>query len=189
MSSKKILIIDDEPDVVTYLSAVLEANGYESFATGNIKTAMEQVKDIHPDLICLDIVMPQETGISFYTRLRQDKELKTIPVIIISGIVELSKSDMEAIKFVIDEFGKLVGDYYKLARLTHAYPEWNKYETYLQKNPDKRKRMNYADFLDNTDPKNKELRKYKFKDPFPPISNDDKAQLLEEITELNLAIA
>ena len=93
MSSKKILIIDDEPDVVTYLSAVLEANGYKSYATGNIKTAMEQVKEIHPDLICLDIVMPEETGISFYTRLRQDKELKTIPVIIISGIVELEKFD------------------------------------------------------------------------------------------------
>ena len=91
MSSKKILIIDDEPDVVTYLSAVLEANGYKSYATGDIKTAMEQVKDIHPDLICLDIVMPEETGISFYTRLRQDNESKTTPVIIISGIVESEK--------------------------------------------------------------------------------------------------
>ncbi|RKY94235.1 MAG: response regulator [Ignavibacteriae bacterium] len=93
MSSKKILIIDDEPDVVTYLSAVLEANGYKSYATSNIKTAMEQVEDIRPDLICLDIVMPQETGISFYTRLRQDKEFKNIPVILISGIVELEKFD------------------------------------------------------------------------------------------------
>jgi len=93
MSSKKILIIDDEPDVVTYLSAVLEANGYKSYATGDIKTAMEQVKDIHPDLICLDIVMPEETGISFYTRLRQDNESKTTPVIIISGIVESEKFD------------------------------------------------------------------------------------------------
>lgn len=93
MSSKKILIIDDEPDVVTYLSAVLEANGYKSYSTNDIKTAMEQVNEIHPDLICLDIVMPEETGISFYTRLRQDMELKTIPVIIISGIVELEKFD------------------------------------------------------------------------------------------------
>ena len=93
MSLKKILIIDDEPDVVTYLSAVLEANGYKSYATSNIKTAMEQVEDIRPDLICLDIVMPQETGISFYTRLRQDKEFKNIPVILISGIVELEKFD------------------------------------------------------------------------------------------------
>ena len=93
MSSKKILIIDDEPDVVTYLSAVLEANGYKSYATGDIKTAMEQVKDIHPDLICLDIVMPEETGISFYTRLRRENESKTTPVIIISGIVESEKFD------------------------------------------------------------------------------------------------
>ena len=93
MISKKILIIDDEPDVVAYLSAVLEANGYKSYATGDIKTAMEQVKDIHPDLICLDIVMPEETGISFYTRLRQDNESKTTPVIIISGIVESEKFD------------------------------------------------------------------------------------------------
>ena len=98
MSSKKILIIDDEPDVVTYLSAVLEANGYKSYATSNIKTAMEQVEDIRPDLICLDIVMPQETGISFYTRLRQDKEFKNIPVILISGIVELEKFDFRTYK-------------------------------------------------------------------------------------------
>ncbi len=96
MSSKKILIIDDEPDVVTYLSAVLEANGYKPYATGDIKTAMEQVKEIVPDLICLDIVMPEETGISFYSRLRQDEELKTIPVIIISGIVELEKFDFHS---------------------------------------------------------------------------------------------
>jgi CheY-like chemotaxis protein len=93
MASKKILIIDDEPDVVTYLSAVLEANGFKSFTLSNIKSAMEHVKSIHPDLICLDIVMPQETGISFYTRLRQEKEFKAIPVIIISGIVELEKFD------------------------------------------------------------------------------------------------
>jgi CheY-like chemotaxis protein len=96
MCSKKILIIDDEPDVVTYLSAVLEANGYKPYATGDIKTAMEEVKEIVPDLICLDIVMPEETGISFYSRLRQDEELKTIPVIIISGIVELEKFDFHS---------------------------------------------------------------------------------------------
>jgi CheY-like chemotaxis protein len=96
MMKKKILIIDDEPDVVTYLSAVLEANGYESYATGDIKTAMEQVKDIHPDLICLDIVMPEETGISFYTRLREDNEFKTTPVIIISGIVESERFDFRS---------------------------------------------------------------------------------------------
>ena len=91
MSLKKILIVDDEPDVVAYLTAVLESNGYKSYPAINIKVAAQLVKEIHPDLICLDIVMPNETGISFYIKLQQDKKLKNIPVIIISGIIESEK--------------------------------------------------------------------------------------------------
>jgi CheY-like chemotaxis protein len=91
MSSKKILIIDDEPDVVAYLKVVLESNGYEFYSADNIKSAESLVKDIRPDLICLDIVMPKETGISFYIKLRREKVFKKLPVIIISGIVEKEK--------------------------------------------------------------------------------------------------
>ena len=91
MSLKKILIVDDEPDVVTYLTTVLKSNGYESYSAANIKSAMQLTKEIHPDLICLDIVMPNETGISFYIKLQQDKKMKNIPVILISGIIESEK--------------------------------------------------------------------------------------------------
>ncbi len=91
MQKKRILIIDDEPDVITYLTAVLEANGYDSFAVSEIKNAMDKVREIRPNLICLDIVMPGETGISFYSRLRQEKIFDSIPVIIISGMVETEK--------------------------------------------------------------------------------------------------
>ena len=52
---------------------------------------MQLTKEIHPDLICLDIVMPNETGISFYIKLQQDKKMKNIPVILISGIIESEK--------------------------------------------------------------------------------------------------
>jgi CheY-like chemotaxis protein len=91
MSSKKILIIDDEPDVVAYLKVILESNGYEFYSADNIKTAEKLVKEIQPGLICLDIVMPKETGISFYIKIRRDKNLKNIPVMMISGIVEKEK--------------------------------------------------------------------------------------------------
>ena len=91
MASKKILIIDDEPDVVAYLKVVIESNGYEFYSADNIKSAEKLVKEIKPDLICLDIVMPKETGISFYIKIRRDKYLKNIPVIIISGIIEKEK--------------------------------------------------------------------------------------------------
>jgi DNA-binding response OmpR family regulator len=98
---KRILIIDDEPDVITYLTAVLKANGYETFAISDIKMAMDSVKEVHPDLICLDIVMPHETGISFYSKLREDKSLSKIPVIIISGVVDTGKFDFHS--YVADD--------------------------------------------------------------------------------------
>jgi len=51
------------------------------------------VKEIKPDLICLDIMMPNETGISFYLKLRRDNEFINVPVILISGAVEYEKFD------------------------------------------------------------------------------------------------
>jgi len=92
----KILIIDDEPDVITYLKMVLKAHDFLSFAVDNAASAMDRVKEVKPDLICLDIMMPKETGISFYTRLRKNKTFSYIPVIIVSGVVQSSKFDFRS---------------------------------------------------------------------------------------------
>ena len=101
MKPKKILIIDDEPDVITYLTTVLEAHGFITNALSNVRVAMLKVKEFTPDLICLDIMMPQETGISFYVKLKKDKNYSKIPVIIISGVVESEKFDFRL--FVSDK--------------------------------------------------------------------------------------
>ena len=101
MLSTKILIIDDEPDVNTYLEAVLKSNGYETYSISNVESAMDKVKEIHPKLICLDIMMPRETGISFYSKLRKDKDFCKTPVIIISGVVESEKFNIYS--FVSDK--------------------------------------------------------------------------------------
>ncbi len=93
---KKILIVDDEPDVVAYLTAVLETNGYKTYTASDIKTALQMLQKIHPALVCLDIVMPNETGISFYIKLKQEKDLRHIPVIIISGMIESGKFDFRS---------------------------------------------------------------------------------------------
>ncbi len=96
MQPKKILIVDDEPDVVEYLSVILETNGYKAYSASDIRTAESLVNKIIPDLICLDIVMPNETGISFYIKLQQEDIFKNIPVIIISGIVESEEFDFRS---------------------------------------------------------------------------------------------
>jgi len=93
---KKILIVDDEPDVVAYLTAVLETNGYKTYTASDIKTALQMLQKIHPALVCLDIVMPNETGISFYIKLKHEKDLRHIPVIIISGMIESGKFDFRS---------------------------------------------------------------------------------------------
>jgi DNA-binding response OmpR family regulator len=101
MSKKKILIIDDEPDVNIYLETVLKSNGYETYSINDVTNAMDKVREIKPKLICLDIMMPKETGISFYSKLRKDKDFRKTPVIIISGVVESEKFDIHS--FVSDK--------------------------------------------------------------------------------------
>ena len=84
--SKKILVVDDEPDVVTYLSTVLKDAGYDTLEASNGEEAMENVLKDHPDLITLDITMPEMTGVKTYRALKESAKLKTIPVIIVTGV-------------------------------------------------------------------------------------------------------
>lgn len=83
---KKILVIDDEPHVVTYLETLLQDNGYETIAASNGHEGMEMVKAENPQLICLDITMPKESGIQFYRDLKENPDLKTIPVVIVTAV-------------------------------------------------------------------------------------------------------
>lgn len=83
---KKILVIDDEPHVVTYLEALLQDNGYETASAANGREAMEKVKTEKPDAITLDITMPEQSGIRFYRDLKENPEFKDIPVLVVTAV-------------------------------------------------------------------------------------------------------
>jgi CheY-like chemotaxis protein len=83
---KKVVVIDDEPDVVVYLSAVLTNNDFEVFTSSNALEGLALIKEQKPDLICLDILMPGKTGISIYREIRKDAHFINLPVLIISGL-------------------------------------------------------------------------------------------------------
>lgn len=85
MATKKILVIDDEADVRTFLTAVLKRNGYETFTAPNGQAALDVIGDIMPDLITLDLMMPNKSGTDFYRALAKDEKLAKIPVIVVSG--------------------------------------------------------------------------------------------------------
>jgi len=84
--SKKILIVDDEADIITFLETLLSKEGYEIVTASNGVEGFEVLKKEKPDLITLDLQMPKNTGTDFYRRMAREKELKDIPVIVISGV-------------------------------------------------------------------------------------------------------
>ncbi len=83
---KKILVIDDEPDVVRYLETLLQDNGYQTVSAPDGKQGFEKARAEHPDLICLDITMPEKSGVRFYRELREDRELGAVPVVVVTAV-------------------------------------------------------------------------------------------------------
>jgi len=89
MTDKKtILIIDDEPDTLTYFSSLLQDHGYATVTAENGEQALVKVRAAKPDLITLDITMPETSGVRCYRELRGNAEWQSIPVIMITGISE-----------------------------------------------------------------------------------------------------
>jgi two-component system phosphate regulon response regulator PhoB len=85
---KKILIVDDEEDIRVYLSTLLGDQGYETVLAKDGEEAWKQVEGNSPDLITLDISMPEKSGIKFYREMKTDDRWKKIPVIIVTGVSE-----------------------------------------------------------------------------------------------------
>jgi two-component system cell cycle response regulator DivK len=85
---KKVIIIDDEPDIVTFLTVLLEDNGYSTVSARDGKEGLEKVETEQPDLILLDITMPEKSGVRCYRELRENPDLKSIPIIIVTGVAK-----------------------------------------------------------------------------------------------------
>ena len=85
---KKVLIIDDEPDTIIFLTNWLEDNGYDSCSATNGSQGMQVLLSEKPDLVLMDLRMPNQTGFQLYRGLRLKEEFKHIPVIFVTGLTE-----------------------------------------------------------------------------------------------------
>ncbi len=83
---KKILVVDDEPDVCAYLARLFEDNGYAVSCAADGNEAMQAVEKEKPDLISLDLSMPNQSGVRFYRDLKAKPELSGIPVIFVTAV-------------------------------------------------------------------------------------------------------
>ncbi len=96
-SEKRILVVDDEPDVRNFLAACVEDAGFIVDTAVDGIDAMDKVKANTPDLMTLDMVMPRQSGIKFLRELRKNDEWSNIPVIVITAHAhdELGSEDIK----------------------------------------------------------------------------------------------
>jgi two-component system, OmpR family, phosphate regulon response regulator PhoB len=88
MGKRRALIIDDEPDVRTFLGTVLRDHGWETSSAGSGDEGLELARREPPDVVLLDVMMPERGGLSTLVALRKDERLKSIPVVLVTGIQE-----------------------------------------------------------------------------------------------------
>jgi two-component system, OmpR family, phosphate regulon response regulator PhoB len=83
---KTILVVDDDPDVRTFVVTVLEENQYTPLVACDGVEGLEMIRKHTPDLVILDVLMPRGSGIRLYRQLKTDDALKSVPVIMFTGI-------------------------------------------------------------------------------------------------------
>ena len=100
--SKKVLVVDDDPDVRLFSVTVLEENGYTPLEAEDGESGLKMIKSEKPDLVILDVLMPRQSGVRLYRELKTSKALKDVKIIILSGIAK--KTFMRSQK-ALTEFG------------------------------------------------------------------------------------
>jgi len=89
---KTVLVVEDDPDTVTYLKTLLEDNGYNVLVASDAGAALAEVKAGQPDLVTLDINLAtthsEASGVKFYRWMKQDAGLAGIPIVIVTGMSE-----------------------------------------------------------------------------------------------------
>ena len=88
MSKKYVLIVDDDPDLVETVCMMLEDKGYEVGKAYDGVEGEEAIKERHPDLLVLDVMMPRKDGYELCAQLKADSATRDIPVILLTAVGE-----------------------------------------------------------------------------------------------------
>ena len=83
--SRKVLIVDDEPNIVTALEFLLRRSGYDVRLATNGAEALEQVDSYRPDVVLLDVMMPVKSGYEVCQKLRERPELSQVKIVMLSA--------------------------------------------------------------------------------------------------------
>jgi CheY-like chemotaxis protein len=109
MAQLRVLVIDDEPDQTTYLSTLLQDQGWEARTANSADEGLALAREEVPNVVLLDVMMPERGGLSTLIALRKDEKTKSVPVVLVTGIQAELTHDFSAF---LDRFKKHHPDAY-----------------------------------------------------------------------------
>lgn len=116
----KILVVDDEQDIVEFIHYNLKQAGYETATANNGDEAIRKAETFKPDLILLDIMMPEKDGLQTIQQLRRNPDLDSTIIIFLTALSD-EKSEIEGLKMGADDYiAKPIKPELLLARLRTA---------------------------------------------------------------------
>ena len=84
--AKQVLIIDDDRNLVEYLSVALSEHGYDPVSAFDGNEGLQKIKQAKPDLVVLDVMMPKRSGFAVFNELKKDEQYREIPILMLTGV-------------------------------------------------------------------------------------------------------
>ncbi len=85
MEPRRILVVDDDPDIVEYLGLFLEDHGYEVSSANCTSAALVALDEVEPDAVILDVIMPGKSGLDLLVTIRQHGRWSSVPIVVLTG--------------------------------------------------------------------------------------------------------
>ena len=96
MTERRAVVIDDEPDTTTYLSALLSDHGWRVRSANRAEEGLALLAEDRPNVLLLDLVMPDRGGLSVLVAVRKDPKLVDLPIVVVSGVQQSLTADYHA---------------------------------------------------------------------------------------------
>jgi DNA-binding response OmpR family regulator len=93
--AKKVMLVDDDANMIKFLTALLEDNGYEVLSALDGSDGFKMLQEVVPDLLVLDVMMPKKSGFTLFKQIRKHDTLKELPVLMLTGVAQ-SLEEMDA---------------------------------------------------------------------------------------------
>lgn len=96
MSLRRILVVDDDPDIREYFSAVLDDHGYQVAEARDATTALAALDRFLPDVVIVDVLLPGRSGLDLLVTLRRSPRWSATPLVVVTGVDQLLKDDCQS---------------------------------------------------------------------------------------------